>query len=115
MTADCILLIHKYEAYGIADHVRQILQEEPNVSAVVAMVEFFPEHTAWLTSTVLNAVLEHYCASDICSDTAFYALTELPAVLLSRLVVFCAYAGRRNMVEKINVFRPALDDRLFHV
>ena len=112
---DCIMLIHKYEAYGIAEYIRHVLQEEPRVSSIASMVEFFPDDTDWLTSTVLSAVLDHYCASHVTSDAALESLHALPPALLTRLVVFVAYAGRRNMVDKIHVFRPAIDDRLFHL
>lgn len=112
---DCIMLIHKYEAYGIAEYIRRILQVEPRVSSIVSMVDFFPGDTDWLSSTVLSAVLDHYCAPHVTSDSALQTLITLPPALLTRLVVFVAYAGRRNMVEKIHVFRPAIEDRLFHV
>ena len=115
MNGDCIMLIHKYEAYGIAEYIRRVLQEEPRVSSIVSMVDFFPDDTEWLTSTVLSAVLDHYCASHVTSDTALQTLITLPPALLTRLVVFVAYASRRNMVDKIHVFRPAIEDRLFHM
>ena len=112
---DCIMLLHKYEAYGVAEYVKQVLQQEPRVVVIVSMVEFFPEDTEWLTSSILSTVLDHFCASHITSDAAVQSLSVLPHALLTRLVVFVAYAGRRNMVDKIHVFRPAIDDRLFHV
>ena len=112
---DCIMLLHKYEAYGIVEYVKQVLQQEPRVASIVSLVEFFPDDTEWMTSTVLSSVLDHFCASHITSDVALQSLNDLPPVLLRRLLVFVAYAGRRNIVDKIHVFRPAIDDRLFRV